>query len=217
MLFIPIVSHFPLHHFSHLTEKAMRRRYGRSDINVRAHVHKYNRLGHRGNLQLCVYKFEQLTDYYIVLGSCSAIAAMSTKGIELVSMHDKTVDGDTNLRVLEDYILPLMNPFRLEKSVLFNDNAPVHNKAAIMTLCQTHGVIAVFFEPYSYDYNPIELVFHSAKEYCRSHVPLDDPDFPIAENFKNALYKCVSGNIACNYFAHCHVKVTAEERRRAIN
>ena len=70
---------------------------------------------------------------------------MSTKGIELVSIHDEIVDGDTYLRVLEDSILPLMNPFPLEKSVLFNDNAPVHNKAAIMTLCQTHGVIAVFF------------------------------------------------------------------------
>ena len=142
---------------------------------------------------------------------------MSTKGIELVSIHDEIVDGDTYLRVLEDSILPLMNAFPAEKSVLFNDNAPVHNKAAIMTLCQIHGVIAVFFEPYSYDYNPIELVFHSAKEYCRSHFPLDDPDFPLAENFENALYKCVSGKTACNYFRHCHVKVTAEEKQRAIN
>ena len=34
---------------SHLTEKATRRRYGRSEVNVRAYVHKYNRHGHRGN------------------------------------------------------------------------------------------------------------------------------------------------------------------------
>ena len=57
-----------------------------------------------------------------------------------------------------------MNAFLDEKSVLFNDNAPVHNKAAMNTLCQTYGVIAV---SYTYDYTPIELVFHSAKGYCR--------------------------------------------------
>ena len=142
---------------------------------------------------------------------------MSTKGIEVVSMHDEVVDGPTYLRVLEESILPLMNPYPMEKSVLFNDNAPVHNKAAIITLCEIYGVIAVFFEPYSYDYNPIELVFHSAKEYCRLHFPLDDPHFPLATNFENALYKCVSGNVACNYFRHCHINVTEEERIRAIN
>lgn len=142
---------------------------------------------------------------------------MSTKGIEVVSMHEEIIDGDAYLRVLEDCILPLMNRFPLEKSVLFNDNAPVHNKAAITTLCQIHGVIPVFFEPYSYDYNPIELVFHRAKDYCRAHFPLDDPNFPLAENFEKALYNCTSGNTACNFFTHCHIDVTPEERKRAKN
>ena len=58
-----------------------------------------------------------------------------------------------------------MNPYPGEKSILFNDNAPVHKKAAIMTLCDRFKVIPVFLEPYSHDYNPIELVFHSTKEY----------------------------------------------------
>ena len=69
---------------------------------------------------------------------------MSTKGIEVVSMHDDIIDGDTYLRVLEDSMLPLMNAFPGDKRVLFHDNAPVHNKAAIITLCQTHEVIAFF-------------------------------------------------------------------------
>ena len=43
---------------SHITEKAIRRRYGRSPRNVRAFVYQYNRLGHRGmqNLNKCYYK-----------------------------------------------------------------------------------------------------------------------------------------------------------------
>ena len=85
----------------------------------------------------------------------------------MVSMHEDMVDSETYLTVLENDILPLMNPYPGEKSVLFNDNAPIHNKAAIMTLCDRFKVIPVFLEPYSYDYNPIELVFHSTKEYKR--------------------------------------------------
>ena len=81
----------------------------------------------------------------------------------MVSMHEDIVDSGTYLCVLEHQIIPLMNPFPLVKSVLIMDNAPVHNKAAIMTLCQGAGVIAIFLEPYTYDYNPIELIFHSAK------------------------------------------------------
>ena len=153
----------------------------------------------------------------MTLGSCTAIAAMSTKGIEMVSMHEDFVDDDIYLRVLEDKILPLMNKFPSEKIVLFHDNAPVHNKASIMTLCQQHGVIPVFFEPYSYDYNPIELVFHSAKEYCRLHYTSHSRNYPVSKHFESALFNCVSGNVACNYFVRCHVKVTEEERIRAIN
>ena len=43
-----------------------------------------------------------------------------------------------------------------------------------MTLCDRFKVIPVFLEPYSYDYNPIELVFHSTKEYCPMHYPMDN-------------------------------------------
>ena len=82
------------------------------------------------------------------LGSCTAIAAMSTKGIQMVSMHEDIVDGDTHLRILEDKILPLMNRFPNEKSVLLQDNAPVHKKASIITLCEQHGVIPVFLALY---------------------------------------------------------------------
>ena len=92
---------------------------------------------------------------------------MSVKGVEMVSIHEDMIDGDTYLKVLEEKVLPLMNPWPGDKSVLFSDNAPVHNKAAIMTLCQLHKVIAVFFEPYSYNYNPIELVFYSANHLIR--------------------------------------------------
>ena len=86
-----------------------------------------------------------------------------------------------------------------------------------MTLCDRFKVIPVFLEPYSYNYNPIELVFHSAKEYCRMHCPMDNFNDPISKHFEEALKNSVDRNKACDYFVHCHVKVTAEERKHAIN
>jgi transposase len=125
------------------------------------------------------------------------------------------IDGVTYLKVLEEKVLPLMNPWPGDKSVLLSDNAPVHNKAAIMTLCQLYKVIAVFFEPFSYDCNPVEFVFHSAKHFCRNRWPTEDPRSPVSKKFEYALMNCIDRETNCNYLAHCHVKIPREERYRA--
>ena len=44
--------------FSHISEKAIRRRYGRSPRNVRAFIYLYNRLGHRGTSALHIPHFD---------------------------------------------------------------------------------------------------------------------------------------------------------------
>ena len=44
--------------YSHISEKAIRRRYGRSPRNVRAFIYLYNRLGHRGISALCIKYYE---------------------------------------------------------------------------------------------------------------------------------------------------------------
>lgn len=165
------------------------------------------------NLINMLTKFSNRSSFvHYFVGGCSAIAAMSLKGVEMVSIHEDIIDGDTYLKVLEEQVLPLMSPWPGEKSVLFSDNAPVHNKAAIMTLCQLYNVIAVFFEPFSYDYNPIELVCHSAKHFCRHSWPADDPRILVSKKFEYALMNCIDGETARNYFAHCHIKISQEER-----
>jgi hypothetical protein len=44
-------------------------------------------------------------------GACSAIAAMSLKGVEMVSIHDDIIDGDVYLKSVEEKVLPLINPW----------------------------------------------------------------------------------------------------------
>lgn len=133
----------------------------------------------------------------------------------MVSMHKDIVDSETYMAVLEHDIIPIMNPWPGVKSVLILDNAPVHNKPAIMSLCQANEVSAIFLEPYRYEYNPIGLVFLRAEYHLRKTWLLDDPRCPVINKTKDALENCIDGDTACNFFVHCHVDVTAEERERA--
>ena len=50
---------------------------------------------------------------------------MSVKGVEMVSIHEDMIDGDTYLKVLEEKVLPLMNPWPGDKSVLFREDGYV--------------------------------------------------------------------------------------------
>jgi hypothetical protein len=84
-----------------------------------------------------------------------------------------------------------------------------------MTLCQLSGVIAVFFKSNSYDYNPIELAFHSTEYFCRTSWPTEDPRSPLSKQFEHALMNCIYGETACNYSALCHINITREESYRA--
>ncbi len=98
----------------------------------------------------------------------SGICAMPCDTIKVAHVAEGNVDGNLFMRVLEEEILPKMNPFPLPKSVLVLDNAAVHNANEIYSACQKKGVLVHFLPPYSYDYNPLELAFHYAKQ-CISH------------------------------------------------
>ena len=111
-----------------------------------------------------------------------------------------------------------MNPFPLLRSVLILDNASVHTKQAIYALCAAHGIMVIFLPPYSYDYNPIEKAFHEAKAYMRKvfdrggMAPLS-----LAAKLKSSLEGSVSAEKACNFFQHCHIQVSEEDRKWAMS
>jgi transposase len=105
-----------------------------------------------------------------------------------------------------------MNPYPGPRSVLFLDNARIHNKAQIEEACAECGVFVIFLPPYSYDYNPIEGGFHMGKaKLCRDVVD-EDPHLPLQEHLRAALLTCCGSNEACNIFVHCGFPVTDEER-----
>lgn len=74
--------------------------------------------------------------------------------------------------------------------------------------CAAKGVIALYLPPYSFDFNPIELIFNIAKMKMQRIYH----DLKIHHIFSECISTCITPNQACNIFEHCFIPVTAAER-----
>ena len=152
------------------------------------------------------------------LGLCaSVIASSSIEGIQSCAGIDNARDGNVNgeifLEVFKRNILPLGQscPF------VALDNAAVHMKYLIDVECLAEGVIALYLPPYSFDYNPIELVINIAKmKLQRDHghgiLPMN---IKMHDVFADCISTCLTPDIACNLFEYCFITVSAAERALA--
>jgi hypothetical protein len=179
--------HFVYCDETHCKEVDARRKYGWSERGAPAFVRSNHVLGHGQ--------------------SCSAIATLSMEGIVTATTYD-LVTSDVFLYELQMNIRPCMSPFPAPRSVLILDNATIHDKLRIVTLCQQSGVLVLFLPPFSYDYNPIELAFHSTKSYLKRVYGNDDPNHPLPERLVEALFNSVNSVSACNMFSSCYVDIT---------
>ena len=84
-----------------------------------------------------------------------------------------TFEGTCNAEIFEGFILgnvlPKMNAWPGERSVLVMDNASIHHSRidSIKEACRHKKVKVVFLPPYSPDYNPIEESFNDLKALIR--------------------------------------------------
>lgn len=129
----------------------------------------------------------------------------------MVSVHEEIIDHAVFLRAFEQDILPHLNAFPGDKSVLLLDNASPHLKLDIYNMCDARNVLVLFLPPYSYDFSPIEPIFHLAKGYIRQRWGIMHAYKPLAEQLKEALWSCCSAETACNEFDRVDIRVTAEE------
>ena len=153
--------------------------------------------------------------------AASVIASFSLEGVQSITPVDineeGNVDGQRFMQVFKDDILVICEQYPGKRSIVILDNAQVHMKHLIDAACEVAGVIAVYLPPYSFDYNPIELIFNTAKtllkrRYGVGHLPLCAR---IGDLFMDCMRDCCTPDQTCNYFQHCHVPVTAEEREWA--
>lgn len=166
---------------THSQGKDFRRKYGYGFRGLPAFASVYN-LPHGADRSAC------------------GIAAMALEGMISVHVTDKTVDSKHFIFTLENEILPQMQPFPASCSVLVMDNAPTHDQILITNLCARFGVLVIFLPPYSYDYNPIELAFHEAKQHIRTMHGLSTT--LVKEKLLEGLASVQEANIA-HYFHHC--------------
>lgn len=150
--------------------------------------------------------------------AASLIASLTLEGIVSVTVIDVVeegnVDGERFIEALVNDILVHCEPYPGKRSVIVMDNAQVHMKLLITAVCQERGRIVIYLPTYSFDYNPIELVFNTALSklltvYGRALLP---PDSNIGDLFRDCILTCMTPDKACNMFQKCFIHVTAEER-----
>ena len=100
-------------------------------------------------------------------GECvSGIAILSAKGILDVSIVQGTSNGDTFYDFVQEYLLPLLQPFNgiNTHSVVVMDNCSIHHISEAVKMIEEVGAIVHFLPSYSPDLNPIEEAFSRLKE-----------------------------------------------------
>jgi transposase len=153
--------------------------------------------------------------------AASLIASMTVRGIQSVSVIDVVEEGNVNgdrfMEAFVNDILVYCEPYPGRCSVIVMDNAAVHMKLLISAACQERGVIVIYLPPYSFDFNPIELVFNTAlskllKVYGRTLLP---PNSKIGDLFRDCLLNCLTPDKACNMFEKCHISISVQDREWA--
>lgn len=148
--------------------------------------------------------------------SFSSIASMWLRGVNTVTSFEDGVNAETFIDTIVNVIIPTMNPLGQAKSMLCLDNASVHDKDALAVICAEADVGLIFLPPYSYDYNPIELLFHLTKARTRKNHREGEGD-TVKQDFEDAFWHCCTPDQACNLFMHCFFEITPELRAFANN
>jgi transposase len=97
------------------------------------------------------------------------LPALSLDGI----ITTRIIDGSCTKELFEEFIvedvIPHMEKFPAQRSVLVMDNARIHHHAELIEWLEENGYMVEFLPPYSPDFNPIEEAFSAIKAWIRRH------------------------------------------------
>ncbi len=115
----------------------------------------------------------------------SVLPAYTLEGYMKSITFEGTCTGDIFESFIVDDLLPSMNPYPRERSVLVMDNASIHhsNIDTIRLACRAQGVVLLFLPPYSPDLNPIEESFADLKSFIRRHYKSKMSEFDGYQSF----------------------------------
>lgn len=119
------------------------------------------------------------------------LPAISAFGIIDAIVYKGHTDTEGFVDWLARGLLPKMNPFPADNSVLVMDNASWHRDSRVQELCEAAGVKLMYLPPYSPDFNPIEAWFSDLKALIRRQYSTFGGDDLRDENFEAFLRQCV--------------------------
>lgn len=93
--------------------------------------------------------------------------AFDARGVFSYAISLERPKSDTFVRFLKACVVPHLNPYPLNPSIVIIDNAPTHNVSEIDEIISSVGAKLFCLPAYSPDLNPIENWFHSYKAYWR--------------------------------------------------
>ena len=141
----------------------------------------------------------------------SLIAAMNTDGM----IAKRAIRGAFDYDEFSDFIfsdlIPLMNPYPGENSVIVLDNFRIHHAVDFLTMMERFGLILEFLPAYSADYSPIEPSFNQIKAHLRSNAEsneiLIESGFISKIDVLEQATTIITQDNAKNYFRKCFFKV----------
>lgn len=93
----------------------------------------------------------------------SFIGAISIGGLVNFDLIEGTCNTEDFISFVKFHLLPEMNPYPQERSILILDNARTHHRSLVDYAFEEFQVLVIFLPPYSPDLNPIERYFASVK------------------------------------------------------
>ncbi|KAL5534821.1 hypothetical protein ACEPAG_1285 [Sanghuangporus baumii] len=121
-----------------------------------------------------------------VRGQCySMIAALTVDGYMNTRVVEGSVDGDEFQDFIANDVLPRMNSWPGDNSVLILDNCAIHKREELREMVEAEGCQLIFLPAYSPDFNPIEESFSVFKSHLRRNwkqmQDAEDPEFALYE------------------------------------
>ena len=89
----------------------------------------------------------------------STIGALSLEGINACMTFEGTLNGDTFLFYLKNFLCPMLK----EGQIVIADNAKAHKVNGVEELIESKGAKLIYLPPYSPDLSPIELCWSKVK------------------------------------------------------
>jgi hypothetical protein len=99
----------------------------------------------------------------------SAIVGMASSGILAYELSTGSTDSLKFVDFIRSKLIPSMQPFPAQHSIVIMDNCAVHHVQEIKDVIESVGIELIFLPPYSPDYNPIEELFSYLKYYLKDH------------------------------------------------